>query len=85
MFGYKIALQKIRLLASKIKIADTTSESVMKAIQNQKVHDLEDGFEYYSAIEAKCTCIITEDVSDFYFSDTEVLTAQSFFEKYLVK
>jgi predicted nucleic acid-binding protein len=83
--GNKIALQKVRLLASKIEVASTTNDAVMKTIQNQKVHDVEDGFEYYSALEAKCACIITEDVDDFYFSSIEVITAQSFFEKYLVK
>jgi predicted nucleic acid-binding protein len=83
--GKKIALQKVRLLASKIEVASTTNDAVMKTIQNQKVHDVEDGFEYYSALEAKCACIITEDVDDFYFSSIEVITAQSFFEKYLVK
>ena len=41
------------------------------------------GLDYYSAVESKCDCIITEDIHDFYFSKIEVLNSESFFEKYL--
>jgi predicted nucleic acid-binding protein len=49
-----------------------------------KVNDFEDGLEYYSAIESKCDCIITEDTDDFYFSKIEVIGSEHFFEKYLL-
>jgi predicted nucleic acid-binding protein len=83
--GSKAAFKKIRLLASKIKIADTTTETVLQTIHNAKVKGFEDGIEYYSAVAAKCTCIITNDVKDFYFSEIEVLQADVFFAKYLVQ
>jgi hypothetical protein len=47
--------------------------------------DFEDGLEYYSAMEHKCECIITEDIDDFYFSKIEVISSENFFEKYLLK
>jgi len=53
------------------------------AAQNKAIGDFEDGLEYYAAMHARCSCIITEDVSDFYFSEIEVLNAERFFEKYL--
>jgi len=81
----KIARQKIQLLCDHIKIAEATETSVRSAIQNSAINDFEDGLEYYAAIENKCTCIITEDVKDFYFSKIEVLNSQDFFLKYMIK
>ena len=48
------------------------------------MNDFEDGLEYYSAQKSKCTLIITEDVSDFYFAEMEVIKSKDFIEKYLV-
>jgi predicted nucleic acid-binding protein len=79
----KTAKEKITLLNEHLQIADVTHAIVQKALHNKAVHDFEDGMEYYSAIENKCTCIITEDTKDFYFSTVEVITAEGFFEKYL--
>lgn len=83
--GNKIALQKIRLLSTKIKIAGITEANVKSAAENVKIHDFEDGIQYYAALQAKCTCIITQDKDDFYFSEIEVLDAKSFLEKTFVK
>jgi len=79
----KKAKQKIGILCEHIQIAEATETSVKKALQNAAVNDFEDGLEYYSAIENKCRCIITEDVDDFYFSEIEVLTGHDFFLKYM--
>lgn len=78
------ARQKIALLGNKLAIAAVTPLTVKKAIDNPAIHDLEDGMEYYAAMESKCRCIITEDTEDFYFSDIEVLNCRLFFERYLV-
>jgi len=76
--GEKLAKQKISLVNEKIKLATISQESVDKAISNKKVHDLEDGFQYYSAIEYGCQYIITEDLDDFYFSEIEVMSSNAF-------
>lgn len=83
--GNKIALQKIRLLSSKIKIAGITESCVKSAAENVKIHDFEDGIQYYSALHSKCTFLITENKEDFYFSEIAVLDAKSFLEKTFVK
>jgi len=57
---------------------------VLQSLQNKKVNDFEDGFEYYAAVANKCTTIITEDINDFYFADAEILAARPFLEKYLL-
>jgi predicted nucleic acid-binding protein len=79
------AKAKINLLCEHINIAETSERCVLKALQDKSVLDLEDGFEYYSAVESKCDCMITEDIDDFYFSKMEVVSCEVFFEKYLMK
>ncbi|HEY6978425.1 MAG TPA: PIN domain-containing protein [Chitinophagaceae bacterium] len=81
----KIAKQKIKTLCDHIEIAEATKSSVKKTIQNPAINDFEDGLEYYAAIENKCSCIITEDVNDFYFSEIEVLNSHNFYLKYMIK
>ncbi len=81
----KVAKEKTGTLARHLTIAGTSENAVMKAVNNSKIHDLEDGIQYYSAIESKCKCIVTEDIGDYYFSDIEILTSKGFFEKYMVR
>lgn len=80
-----IARQKIKLLCDNIEITNLSSTIVDKVIKNNKINDFEVGLEYYSAIDSKCKCIITEDIDDFYFADIEILNAESFFKKYRAK
>lgn len=82
--GTTAAKQKINLLAHNVFITDVGNDAVLSSLQNKKVNDFEDGLEYYSAQKSKCTLIITEDVSDFYFSEIEVIKSKDFIEKYLV-
>ncbi|MEO6453364.1 MAG: PIN domain-containing protein [Ginsengibacter sp.] len=79
------AKKKIGILCEHINIAGVTKNAVLQSLKNPAVNDFEDGIEYYSAIENKCECIITEDTNDFYFSAIEVITSENFFEKYLLK
>ena len=79
------AKKRIEILCEHINIAGVTRNTVLQSLQNRAVNDFEDGLEYYSAIENKCECIITEDINDFYFSKIEVISSENFFEKYLLK
>lgn len=81
--GRAVAKRKIALLTQKINIATIDEEVVWKAAAEKAIHDFEDGMEYYAARKSKCTCIITEDVKDFYFSAIEVLTAEQFVTQYV--
>jgi predicted nucleic acid-binding protein len=81
--GSITAKQKMSFLADHIQITDVSGETVKLALADKKVHDFEDGIEYYSAKKSKCTVIITEDISDYYFSEIEVLRSKDFMEKYL--
>jgi predicted nucleic acid-binding protein len=79
----KLARQKISLLGENLSITTINHPIVKKVIANPAIHDFEDGLEYFSAIESKCDCIITEDVDDFYFSKIDVLSCEAFFDRYL--
>ena len=82
--GTKLAKSKIQLLVQHIEIADANKDGVLLAAQNNSIDDFEDGLEYYAALHAGCSCIVTEDVKDFYFSEIEVLNANLFLEKYVL-
>lgn len=77
------ARHKINLLIEKVRFTDITEKTVIETGKNKKIHDFEDGLQYYSAIGSNCKFIITEDVKDFYFSEIEVLNARQFLEKYV--
>lgn len=81
--GTQKAKEKITLLASKIVITETGKKVVDATVKNKSIHDFEDGLEYYSAKQAGCTHIITEDKNDFYFSELEVATSAEFINRYL--
>jgi predicted nucleic acid-binding protein len=83
--GTETARKKIGLLCSKLKITTIDESTVTKAAKDKAIHDFEDGMQYYSALNAKCKCIVTEDKNDFYFSKLEVLTAEDFLLKHVIK
>jgi predicted nucleic acid-binding protein len=76
--GEKQAKQKIDLLCQHIGITLIDENITRQAITNPKVHDFEDGMEYYSAINQKCDHIISENKEDFYFSEIKVLGCEEF-------
>ena len=83
--GEESAKKKIALLASRMKIAENKQTDVLAAATHKKILDFEDGLEYYAAKNAGCRCIITEDISDFHFSDIEVLNSEAFLNRHVLK
>jgi len=79
------AKDKVQILASHMAIAPITATATQSALADLAVKDLEDGLEYYSALEAGCDCIVTEDKKGFYFSQLEVLSSLDFYEKYMMR
>ena len=82
--GEKIAKNKIAVLLQHCSVSDNNKHGVINAIENKKIHDFEDGLEYYAALSAKCKCIITNDTEDFYFSEIEVIRPGDFLIKYVL-
>lgn len=83
--GKQLAKKKIGLLLERLKVTTVDGTSAKRTVANKKVHDFEDGLEYYSAVDAKCSCIVTYDKGDFYFSEMEVLDAREFLLEHAVK
>lgn len=81
--GKAEARRKIKLLIEKLRFTSINEKMVFEVEKNKKIHDFEDGLQYYSAIDSGCKYIITEDINDFYFSDLEVLPSRKFLEKYV--
>ncbi len=80
--GELVARQKIDLLTKNIRVS-TINESITKqALSDPQAHDFEDGLQYYSAMDKSCQVIITEDLSDFYFSEIDVLRCEEFITRY---
>jgi predicted nucleic acid-binding protein len=80
----RMAKQKLGILCDHIRIAEVSTSSVKKSLNNQRINDFEDGLEYYAAIESRCSCIITEDADDFYFSEINVLNCHDFYMQYMI-
>jgi predicted nucleic acid-binding protein len=82
-YAADFAKKKLQLFAANINIAPADADAVRSAFANPAVKDVEDGIQYYSALQAGCTCILTEDKDDFYFADMEVLNAKEFFQRHM--
>ncbi len=81
--GAAQAKHKIGLLVEHLEIVECGQREAVSAMKNKKVHDFEDGLQYYAALHANCTCIVSNDTDDFYFSDLPVYNAERFFRKYV--
>ena len=79
-----MAKKKIEILSTKLLIADADRSAVLNSLRNKSILDFEDGIEYYSALKAKCTCIVTENVDDFHFSKIDIMTSRQFLEAYVL-
>ena len=76
--GNSLARQKIAQLSSRIQATTTDQDVVNQTIRHKQVHDFEDGLEYFSAVNAGCQTIVTEDKGDFYFSEIVVMNCEEF-------
>ena len=76
--GNSLARQKIAQLSSRIQATTTDQDVVNQTIRHKQVHDFEDGLEYFSAMNAGCQVIVTEDKGDFYFSEIVVMNCEEF-------
>ena len=76
--GSSRALEKMKILGNQLNIVSVGQEEVYAVNQNKKIHDYEDGLQYYAAQNAGCNAIITENLNDFYFSKLPIFTCKDF-------
>ncbi len=81
--GQDLANKKIRLLAEHLEIADCGERETLSTVQNKKIHDFEDGLQYYAALHANCACIVSSNLEDFYFSEMQVLDPERFYRTHV--
>jgi len=79
--GDKVAAEKTRLLAEKLSLATMGDKEVRLCLADKKVKDLEDGMEYYAALNAGCTHVITYNTGDFHFARIPVATPEAFLQE----
>ena len=83
--GKKLARKKIALLAQKLEITTMGPKGVERTMADVRITDIEDGFQYFSAVDAGCTCIVTYDKRDWKFAAMEVLAPEDALLTYAVK
>lgn len=81
--GSEMARLKIEMLSKKILMTAVDQATVHQTLENRQVLDLEDGLEYYSAMNSGCNVIVTEDLAGFYYSSIPVLNCGDFLEEYV--
>lgn len=80
--GTSSAKERIALIAEHLIIADCGKTEVLQTATEKKVKDFEDGLQYFAALNTGCSCIVTENVRDFYFAKIDVLNTKDFLLKF---
>lgn len=83
--GKKLARKKIALLAEKLEVTTMGPKAVERTMADHRIVDIEDGFQYFSAVDAGCSCIITHDKRDWKFAAMQVLAPEDFLLKHVVR
>lgn len=82
--GSRLARKKLAIMCEKLNITKI-DESISRSASKSTIEDFEDALQYFSALDSKCECIITENTKDFYKCDLEVFDCESFLSGYVVK
>ncbi len=83
--GKKLARKKIALLAEKLEVTTMGPKAVERTMADARITDIEDGFQYFSAVDAGCACIVTYDKRDWKFASMEVLAPEDLLLQYAVR
>jgi predicted nucleic acid-binding protein len=75
--GEALAKKKLSLLSENLRITEMNEKTTRLAAKS-KIDDFEDALQYYSALESKCECIVTENTKDFYKCDLDVFDCEQF-------
>jgi predicted nucleic acid-binding protein len=82
--GKTIAKKKLALLSNNLRITKLNEETTRQASVSN-IDDFEDALQYFSALDSKCECIITENTKDFYKCNLEVMDCESFLSNHVMK
>lgn len=82
--GKKLARKKIGLLGEKLRMTNVGQVAMDLTLADKRITDIEDGLQYHSAVQAKCTSIVTYDRKDFHFGDIPIMDAEEFLLEHVV-
>jgi predicted nucleic acid-binding protein len=82
--GEAMAKKKLALLCENLRITDVNEKTTRLAAKSA-IDDFDDALQYYSALESKCECIITENTKDFYPCDLTVMDCEQFIRQQVMK
>lgn len=82
--GSKLARKKLTIMCEKLNITKI-DESISREASKSTIEDFEDALQYYSALDSKCECIITENTKDFYKCNLEIFDCESFLSSHVMK
>jgi len=71
-------IRKFKVLVESI---DLTDKIIELALNDNKFKDFEDGIQYYTALEAQCSVIVTRNLKDFKNSTLPVMSPKEFLTK----
>jgi predicted nucleic acid-binding protein len=72
------AIRKLRILVSVVKI----DEEIVDMVLSSKFKDIEDGFQYYGALQDKIGILITRNIKDFTGKEISIMNCEEFIEYY---
>lgn len=80
----RIRQMLVRLL-SYVDVVDMNRRFILQALRDEEFKDLEDGLQYYCALENKCDALVTINTKDFPSSSSfiEILDPKQFVDKYI--
>lgn len=73
------ARKKIEILLQHISISSCGPLEVERAMVQKNTHDFEHELQYFSALNAECSHIVTSNTADFYFANIPVSEPDHFF------
>lgn len=71
------AIEKLRKFKVISEISDLTEQTIEKSL-NSNFKDFEDALQYFSALNAECSIIITRNAKDFKFSNLPVMSVEEY-------
>jgi predicted nucleic acid-binding protein len=78
-FGRELAINKIRKLRNIVKIA-TVNDEIVDLVLSSEFKDIEDGFQYYCALQEGISFLLTRNTKDFIGHEIAIMNCEEYLE-----
>jgi predicted nucleic acid-binding protein len=72
------AIRKLRVLVGVV----TSDEEIVDLVLSSKFKDIEDGFQYYGALQGNIGILLTRNIKDFVGKEISIMNCEEFIEYY---